>query len=500
MRSRNAVKSFCVTGVLLFLAATAFAQQPDLTKHRLLMLADMGNEPDEEQQNIHLLVCSNEIDIEGLIAVTGKYLRKDPRPDLYFKLVDAYEKVVPNLRLHANDWPSPEYLRSIVKAGQTNYGMDDVGPGKSSTGSNLIIAAVTKPDSRPIWIVVNAGSNTLAQALWDYRATHTRAEVDAFVAKLRVFENGAQDNAGAWICHNFPGIFWIRSNYQTYAFGGLGLENGPYVWEPYAETAVGQHEWLKEHVRTNHGALGDIYPERRFRDGDGSLQSIEGGGTIPWLGLVSRGLSDIDHPSWGGWSGRFTEKPLADVWSRHRDVKVDEEKLSPFYAYRDVSDSWTDPETGKSYSGDNVPVWRWRRAMYNDLIARMDWCVKSFKEANHHPIAAFRSDTSRTIVRLKAQAGDVVPLEASASTDPDGDPLVFSWWVYPEAGTYSGQIAIQGQDLPTASIKIPSGAMGKQIHVILEVKDRNKVAQLFAYRRIVIDVSESFIEKETVEK
>ena len=49
------------------------------------MLADMGNEPDEEQQNIHLLVCSNEIDIEGLIAVTGKYLRKDPRPDLYFK-------------------------------------------------------------------------------------------------------------------------------------------------------------------------------------------------------------------------------------------------------------------------------------------------------------------------------------------------------------------------------------------------------------------------------
>src|ERR1035438_605965 len=124
---RNRVGSCCSISVLLFLAAAAFGAQPDFSRHRLIMLADMGNEPDEEQQNIHLLVCSNEIDIEGLIAVTGKYLRKDPRPDLYFKLIDAYEKVVPNLRLHANGWPSPEYLRSVTMAGQGGYGMDDVG-------------------------------------------------------------------------------------------------------------------------------------------------------------------------------------------------------------------------------------------------------------------------------------------------------------------------------------------------------------------------------------
>jgi len=40
--------------------------------------------------------------------------------------------------------------------------------------------------------VVNAGSNTLAQALIDYQASHAAAEVHAFVAKLRVFENGSQ--------------------------------------------------------------------------------------------------------------------------------------------------------------------------------------------------------------------------------------------------------------------------------------------------------------------
>ena len=43
-------------------------------KQRVIVLADMGNEPDEEQQIVHLLMYSNEFDLEGLIAVTGKFL------------------------------------------------------------------------------------------------------------------------------------------------------------------------------------------------------------------------------------------------------------------------------------------------------------------------------------------------------------------------------------------------------------------------------------------
>ena len=48
---------------------------------RLIILADMGNEPDEEQQMAHMIMCSNEFELEGLIAVSGIYLRpnsKDP--------------------------------------------------------------------------------------------------------------------------------------------------------------------------------------------------------------------------------------------------------------------------------------------------------------------------------------------------------------------------------------------------------------------------------------
>jgi len=122
----------------------------------------MGNEPDEEQQMVHLLVYANEIDLEGLIVVTGKYLKQTPQPELFHKLIAGYAKVVNNLRLHASGWPSPEHLHGVIRAGQQKYGLADTGEGKASPGSELIVQALLKDDPRPLWVVVNAGANTLA--------------------------------------------------------------------------------------------------------------------------------------------------------------------------------------------------------------------------------------------------------------------------------------------------------------------------------------------------
>ncbi|MFC1762508.1 nucleoside hydrolase-like domain-containing protein [Planctomycetota bacterium] len=494
---------------LVFIASVAGGQQPAVnTKARLIIMADMGNEPDEEQQMAHMLLCSNMFDVEGLIAVTGKYVRpEDPEayrqvthPELFIKLIDGYAQVVDNLKKHATGWHDPDTLRSVVTAGQKGYGMGDVAVGKSSPGSELITKVVTKNDPRPVWIVANAGSNTLAQALVDYRAHHSPAEVDAFVAKLRVFENGAQDNSGAWICSEFPHIHWIRSNYQTYAYGGPGgLDGdvsghlGPHFWQPYEYSVAGQNEWLKEHVMNNHGALGAVYPERRhhgFMHGD--LGFMEGGGTIPWMGLVNHGLFDIDHPSWGGWGGRFSAQKVACFWSRHGDIRVDEEKVAPFYTHREVTDTWTNPQTGETLSSDYVPVWRWRPAMYSDLKCRMDWCVMPYEKANHHPIAAFGGDTRDSIVRLLVSPGDTVDLDASATRDPDGDPFEFTWWQYAEAGTYPGQVHIPAPAKAKTTITVPTGAAKQQIHIILEVRDQNSIGLLTDYRRIVIDVTETY--------
>ncbi len=481
-------------------ASSSYCQNTYQTDNqRLIILADMGNEPDEMQQMIHMITCSNEFDIEGLIAVTGKFIRPGSHlgeynwvthPELYIDIIDAYAKVLPNLKLHATGWPEPDYLKSVVVAGQKGYGIEDVFEGNSSAGSKLIIKALEKDDIRPIWVVVNAGSNTLAQAIVDYKANHSKQELNDFIAKLRVFENGAQDNAGAWICHNFPKIHWIRSNYQTYAYGGPNRKNvGPNYWQPFEASAEGQLNWLKEHVMNGHGALGDMYPERRFHAwGDGVVNFMEGGGTIPWMGLINKGLFDINQPSWGGWGGRFTAGKTPDFWSRHKDIKEDETKVAPFYTYREVSDYWVDLNDGETYSNNYVPIWRWRRAMFNDQICRMDWCVKPFEEANHHPVAVFNGDASNTIVRINANAGEIINLDASLSKDSDGDALNYSWWVYKEAGTYAGDIHIENSTEAKTQLYIPTGATGSQIHLILEINDENKIATLFDYRRIVIDV------------
>ena len=494
-------------------AAFAVGQEALESKHRVVILADMGNEPDEVQQMIHMITCSNEFDIEGLIPVTGKYLRPESRheyrrslhPELFHQIIDAYEEVLPNLKLHAQGWHAPSLLHSKVVEGQKGYGIDDIGAGKSSPGSELIASVASNNDPRPLWVVVNAGSNTLAQALLDYERGHSPSEVRSLIRKLRVFENGAQDNAGAWICHRYPSIHWIRSNYQTYAYGGPGGKDGdtavnlgPSFWGDQAYSVDGQLAWQKEHIMENHGALGELYPERRFNSG--KLAFIEGGGTIPWMGLVNKGLFDIDHPSWGGWSGRFSKKKVADFWSRHKDIQVDERANAPFYVYREVSDHWIDQRDGKVYSDNYSPVWRWREAMYNNQICRMDWCVKSFADANHHPVASIGGDSSSSILRIGASAGELVTFDASESTDPDGDELLFTWWIYEEAGTYAGRINLGNAKKSKIEFTIPTGASESQIHLILEVKDRNAIASLFDYRRIVIDVNDQFSGHKPVQK
>jgi len=88
----------------------------------------------------------------------------------------------------------------------------------------------------------------------------------------------------------------------------------------------------------------------------------------------------------------------------------------------------------------------------------------------------------------KADVGEVIPVDASASIDPDGDDLIFSWWIYEEAGTYAGNVNIDSAQNQKAQIRIPTGASGRQIHLILELKDKNPIAPLFDYRRIVLDV------------
>lgn len=217
---------------------------------------------------------------------------------------------------------------------------------------------------------------------------------------------------------------------------------------------------------------------------------IEGGGTIPWMGLALPGLVDPENMHWGGQSGRFSRVKHRNIESRHPDIRADEKAYGDFEMFESDSEkeSWTDPVTGEAFSGFEVPVWRFRRSMFNDFRARMDWCVQDFKAANHNPVAAIGGDKTDNILRLSVNPGETVPLDASASSDPDGDVLSMHWWVYTEAGTYPKSIALPSSQGPRTSLRVPADASGKQIHVILEVIDQSLIIPMYDYRRVIIDV------------
>ena len=492
----------CILG-LLFAVHLGFSQ-PE--KHRLIVLADMGNEPDEVQQMVHLMLYANEFDLEGLIAVTGKFLnpqqerpyRRVLHPELFYEIIDGYEHVLPNLKKHASGWPAPDYLRPIVKKGQSDYGMAGTGDGQGSEGSDLIKNSLLRNDPRPIYVVVNAGSNTLAQALIELEKEQSKKDLLALLTKLRVFENGAQDNAGAWICQRYPTLHWIRSNDQTYSYGGPSWESkstnqergklnlGPHSWQPFEYSAMGQHHWTLTHIIGNHGRLGMVYPLRQTHAG--RILFVEGGGTIPWLGLVHQGLSSIDHPHWGGWSGRYTKQKVKNSWSKHQSVKVDEELYGDFHQYIDDADQWTDPVSDTDYSSIYAPVWRWRQAFFNDFQCRMDWCVQPYDQANHHPVAAVNRDQGEKIHVISCKAGEMLSFNASDTTDPDGDSLQYQWWIYPEAGSYHASIHLEKANDQQLIFNVPKDAGGDEIHLILQVNDQNEIASLADYRRIVLEV------------
>jgi hypothetical protein len=462
--SLAAVALACWSGI-----AASAASSSGPVKPRLIVTTDISNEPDDEESLVRLLVYSNEIDLEGVIATTSVWLRDTVRPELITRDIEAYRKVRENLMQHAPGFPSAGQLLAGVKASCPVFGMAGVGDGRETDGSRWIIQAVDRPDERPLWIAIWGGPNCLAQALWDVKRTRPAAAVDAFVAKLRVYAISDQDDSGTWIRRTFPRLQYIVSpttvnadEYATTTWSGISGDRH-YRNGPGDHFDLVDNPWLTEHIRESHGPLGALYPEFKY---------IMEGDTPSFLSLVANGLAASESPGWGGWGGRY-------VWRQ------------PVRESRPIWTSSDDTVTagdGRTYTSNQATVWRWRQAFQDDFAARMDWCVKSRAQANHNPLLVVNGAGGRAPVHIAAEPGDVIRLSADGSTDPDGDTLSFRWFYYSEAGGPSpnpDHLALSGAETASAVVTVPPGAW-QALHVILEVRDGGR-PPLFSYRRIIIE-------------
>ena len=111
-----------------------------------------GSDPDDTQSLVHLLVTLDQIELEGFISQHAWVPYGQGAIDLINGIIDRYESVQSNLIVHSKDFPTADYLRSIVKEGQKEAAMKGTGEGKDSEGSEWIIKVVDEDDPRPVWI------------------------------------------------------------------------------------------------------------------------------------------------------------------------------------------------------------------------------------------------------------------------------------------------------------------------------------------------------------
>jgi hypothetical protein len=453
-------------------------------KQRMIVLSDIEADPDDSQTLIRLLLYSNQIDLEGLIATTSTHQKKRVAPETMKKIIGAYEKVQSNLLKHEAGYPSAQYLLSVVKQGLPVYGMEGVGKGKNSEGSEWIISVLEKNDNRPLWISVWGGPNTLAQALWKIRESKNALEAKKLINKIRVYTISDQDDSGAWIRKNFPDLFYIVSpgSYMTATWMAMSRS------VKGANNEVVSNDWIANNIQQAHGPLGALYPDVAY--------GMEGD-TPSWLMLIQNGLNSPEHPNWGSWGGRYewykpemaspSEGPVitggVPVEPETRPIWTNaEDSYSPRLPNKNGRTIRKDSVT---YTGNQLTLWRWREDFQNDFAARMDWCTKTYSEANHPPVAKVNQPEQFTV-----KSGEIFKLDAEGSYDPDGDALSYFWFQYPEAGTYKGVVSFGGlsENLYNVhTIKAPDVSSPQTIHFILKLTDKG-IPALSRYKRAIVTV------------
>lgn len=462
----------------------------DFTGHpRVIIISDIGNEPDDQMSLVRLLLYSNELDIEGMIATTSTWQKKATHPETMRALVEAYGQVRPNLLLNAKGWPEAAELMSRVYAGQTGYGMAATGDGKSSDGAKAIMRALERDDSRPLWICLWGGANTLAQALIELRATHSPEDLARLIGKLRVSSISDQDDAGPWIRQQFPALFYVGmpstpTSGEYYFATWTGISGDRYYRNGAgADFTTVTNEWLEANIRK--GPLGKLYPKFEF---------IMEGDTPSYLGLIDNGLNAYRRPDWGGWGGRYIyRQPYGEthpMWTQGGDE-----------FRRVTSQDTVTGVDGAEHVSDQATIWRWREAFQNDFAARISWTISDFAHASHEPLVAVNGKPGTAPLEMEAEVGKPIVLDAKGSSDPDGRGLHYHWFHYAEAGSADGNLAavtITGEETARAVVRpdavcraawlplIPCRGVGTA-HIILAVTGEG-TPRLTSYRRVILHV------------
>lgn len=480
------------------------AKDAPMQKVRTIVTTD--GEVDDMDSFIRMLLYTNEFKVEGLIYSSSMWHYKGDGKGTTFtsempmtaklygaitdlrwvgttwmqEMIDNYAKVYSNLLLHDRSYPTPEYLKSIIRVGNIDFEGDMA---KDTEGSDLIKKILLDKNDQPVYVQMWGGTNTLARALKsieeqykgkaEWQSVYKRVSAKT-ILYIILDQDAAYKN---YVEKSWPDVKVIYNSRQFWCLAYGGVRTFPENMKPYLSG-----EWFSKNIISGHGPLLETYylwgdgkqipGDKEHNQGNEEVMKKAGmhkndflseGDSPSYFHLFNFGLDQTENPSYGGLGGRFVQS--AEVKNRWEDGKESAD---------------TNPSTQKADA--TYSQVRWFGVLQNDFAARADWCVKKYSEANHAPKVSVGNN------QIAAKAGEKIILKGKA-TDPDKNQLTYRWWNYVEAGTFSKAVEIQNSESSEASVVIPGDAkLGQTLHLILEVTD-NGTPQLTRFQRVVVMVN-----------
>jgi len=432
----------------VFAADSATALPKTEGKPRLLVTQD--GEVDDMNTLIHTLLYSNDIDLEGIVQTSSKlhYSGDDTTESLrwmgtdwMYEFLDAYAEVYDNLKIHDEDYPSPDDLRAITKVGNIKNVSDT---SEETEGSELVKERILAEDDRPLYIEVGGGANTVARALMSIEEEYK--DQDGWE---ELSDESREKLSSAWMKENIEqNLGALMDKYVTWG-------DGTYL-EGEADT---------DQYGTNEALLGDdtLWVGHAYEQYD----FLSEGDSPAWFVTIPNGLRSLEDLSYGGWDGRYALKE---------------------------NDENPDVRLYQAAKGNEKGIAQWIAAIQSDFAMRAKWCVTDkYEDANHLPEVSVEEG-----IDLTAKAGDEITLNGTA-VDPDGDTTTFRWYHYPYGDTYEEaededgnpvaiEVTASGENQETATFTIPEDAKsGDTIHIIMEGVDGGGTNPV-AYQRVIVTV------------
>lgn len=437
--------------LLLAGAVPAAANEP--LRPRVIIETDAGGDPDDEQSLVRFLLYTNDLDVEGIIA--NRPLARDGENlntertglGIIRQMLAAYEACYPKLVQHDPRYPQADKLRARTVPGYIDR--DD--------GVKLVLDAVDSDDPRPLWFCNwgtdnGSAASCLTRALDRVLAERGQEGYAKFKSKLRLASDDQFGDHTIKIEPPFP--LWVDTFRPE-------IDRRRWYHRFSALTANAGGFDIERDVRTGHGPLGELYPTNtthKQKEGDS--------GTFVYL--IPNGLNEPTEPTWGGWAGRY---------GLMGDSEMERAAGKPYY-WANQADTWN----GTTHRENTLA--RWAAHLQNDFAARMDWCVRDRADANHPPVVKLAGERI-----CKVRPGQQVTIDASGTSDPDGDALTFQWIAYPEASGFSGKLpTIHDDSHAEASLVIPPAEKPTSLHLILIATDKG-TPPLTRYARVVLDIA-----------